>query len=126
MNRYTTHNHNMDNFVHYYTIQVILIPIEDCSQSLRDCTSCAASMDPLCGWCSIEKKCSRRSECSNNTETRRWIQEEEMCMGNFSISPNALSAENINQKVCFSHLHQHYVCVLVVQHNSRPDTSSID
>ncbi|XP_065900682.1 plexin A3-like isoform X2 [Dysidea avara] len=78
--------------------QVILIPIEDCSQSLRDCTSCAASMDPLCGWCSIEKKCSRRSECSNNTETRRWIQEKEMCMGNFSISPNALSAENINQK----------------------------
>ncbi|XP_065900650.1 plexin-A2-like isoform X2 [Dysidea avara] len=72
--------------------QVIPILVEDC-QSLRDCTSCAASMDPLCGWCSIEKKCSRRSECSNNTETRRWIQEEEMCIVNFAISPNTLPVE---------------------------------
>ncbi|XP_065900625.1 plexin-B-like isoform X3 [Dysidea avara] len=72
--------------------QVIPIPIEDC-QSLRDCTSCAASRDPLCGWCSIEKKCSHRIECSNNIETRRWIQEEEMCIVNFAISPNTLPVE---------------------------------
>ena len=90
VNRYTTHN--MDNLIHYYTIQVIPILVEDC-QSLRDCTSCAASDDPLCGWCSIEKKCSRRNECINNTETRRWIQEEDMCIPNLVISPNILAVE---------------------------------
>ena len=97
MNRYTTHN--MDNLIHYYTIQVIPILVEDC-QSLRDCTSCAASRDPLCGWCSIEKKCSRRSECSYNTETRRWIQEEDMCLVNFAISPNTLPVEQSGSQVC--------------------------
>jgi len=92
VNRYSTHNHNMGNLIHYYTIQVIPILVENC-QSLRNCTSCAASIDPLCGWCSIEKKCSRRSKCNNNTETGRWIQEEEMCIVNFAISPNTLAVE---------------------------------
>ena len=112
MNRYTTHNHNMDNLIHYYTIQVIPILVEDC-QSLRDCTSCAASMDPLCGWCSIEKKCSRRSECSNNTETRRWIQEEEMCIVNFAISPNTLPVEEAGFQVRIVEVVLYVVCCLI-------------
>ena len=94
-----THNHNnMDNIIHYYTIQVIAILVEDC-ESFRDCTSCTGLGDPLCGWCSIENKCSRRSECSNNNETRRWIQNHTMCISNFAISPNAHPVEPINQQV---------------------------
>ena len=100
MNRYKTHN--MDNLIHYYTIQVIPILVEDC-QSLRDCTSCAASRDPLCGWCSVEKKCSRRSQCSNNTETRKWIQEEDICLVNFAISPSTLPVEQRGKQVIIIH-----------------------
>jgi len=88
----------MDNIIHYYTIQVIAIPVEDC-ESFSDCTSCSGLGDPLCGWCSIEKKCSRRSECSNNTETRRWIQNQTMCIVNFAISPTTHSVEVANQQV---------------------------
>ena len=102
-----THNHNnMDNIIRYYTIQVIAILVEDC-QSLRDCTSCTGVGDPLCGWCSIENKCSRRSECSVNNETRRWIQDQTMCMANFAISPNTLSVNLNNQQVCSVTLHSY-------------------
>jgi len=88
----------MGYLIHYYTIQVIPILVEDC-QSLRDCTSCSASVDPLCGWCNVEKKCSRRSECSNHTETRRWVQEVDMCIINFTISPNTLPVESMGHQV---------------------------
>ena len=91
----------MDSILHYYTIQVIAIPVEDCG-SFIDCTSCSSLEDPLCGWCSIERKCSRRSECRNNNETKRWIQDQTMCIAivDFAILPNVLSVQMINQKVC--------------------------
>ena len=99
--RQVSHDHNnMDNIIHYYTIQVIAIPVEDC-ELFRECTSCTGLGDPLCGWCSIEKKCSRRSECSNNNETRRWIQDQTMCIGTFAISPNTHPVELINQQVFY-------------------------
>ena len=98
----------MDNIIHYYTIQVIAILVEDC-QSFRDCTSCTGLGDPLCGWCSIENKCSRRSECSNYNETRRWIQDQSMCIANFAISPNAVSTSMNNQQVCTLVLHVYVV-----------------
>ena len=77
---------------------MIAILVEDC-ESFRECTSCAGLGDPLCGWCSIEKKCSRRSECSNDNETRRWVQDQTMCIVNFAISPNTHPVEPINQQV---------------------------
>ena len=87
----------MDNIIHYYTIQVIAILVEDC-QSFRDCTSCTGLGDPLCGWCSIENKCSRRSECSNNNETRRWIQDQNMCIVEFTVSLN-IDIINMNNQL---------------------------
>ena len=110
---------------------MIAILVEDC-ESFRDCTNCTGLGDPLCGWCSIENKCSRRSECSNNNETRRWIQNHTMCIANFAISPNAHPVELINQQVSlviyvycmntflFGHSTKHYRCYLtfLVHHNS--------
>ena len=77
---------------------MIAIPVEDC-ESFRDCTSCSGLGDPLCGWCSIEDKCSRRSECSYNNETRRWIQDQTMCIVNFAISPTTHPVEVTDQQV---------------------------
>ena len=93
----------LGNNIHYYTIQVIAIPVEDC-ESFRDCTSCTGLGDPLCGWCSIENKCSCRSECSCNNETRRWIQNQTMCIVNFAIPPTGFN--------CFSHARYVYNCSL--------------
>ena len=111
----------MDNIIHYYTIQVIAILVEDC-QSFRDCTSCTGLGDPLCGWCSIENKCSRRSECSNYNETRRWIQDQSMCIASFAISPDTHPVEVIDQQVvnkdplAFQPIV--FFCKFLVYHNS--------
>ena len=53
--------------------QVIQFPIADCAL-LLDCTSCLGSGIPPCGWCVLERKCSRRSECQNSEDSARWIQ----------------------------------------------------
>ena len=38
------------------------IPLENCATN-EDCTSCVNSGNPLCGWCVLENKCSRQSQC---------------------------------------------------------------
>ena len=53
--------------------QVIQIPLADCS-SHPDCTSCLGNGNPLCGWCVVENKCSRMSECQNPEDSAKWIQ----------------------------------------------------
>eukprot|EP00731_Ephydatia_muelleri_P021662 Em0014g253a len=50
------------NYVYAITsTSVVQVPIEQCS-SFTDCLSCAANVNPLCGWCTVEQKCSRMSE----------------------------------------------------------------
>ena len=40
----------------------------------RNCFSCVSDRNPLCGWCVVENKCSRISECSDGNSTGdRWI-----------------------------------------------------
>ena len=40
----------------------------------RDCFSCVSDRNPLCGWCVVENKCSRISECKDgNSTSDRWI-----------------------------------------------------
>ena len=53
-------------------MQVIRLPVDDCL-SQTNCTSCLSNGNPLCGWCVVENKCSRRSECSNSDLTSRWL-----------------------------------------------------
>ena len=52
---------------------MIQFPIADCASHL-DCTSCLGNGTPLCGWCVVENKCSRMSECQNSEDSARWIQ----------------------------------------------------
>ena len=52
-------------------IKVMKTPIVDCA-SRNDCTSCLGNGNPLCGWCVLENKCSKRDECQNFDV--RWIQ----------------------------------------------------
>ena len=38
------------------------LPVTDCSIHFT-CESCLGAKDPYCGWCSLESKCSLRTEC---------------------------------------------------------------
>ena len=54
-------------------LQVTLVPLEECSMH-RNCSSCVSDRNPLCGWCVVENKCSRISQCANgNSTSDRWI-----------------------------------------------------
>ena len=55
-----------------YFCQIVRLPLEMCSSSVT-CNSCVTNGDPLCGWCSVEGKCSRRTQCQNNNDTRRYL-----------------------------------------------------
>ena len=58
--------------------QVFLYPLETCSESLT-CDECVSSF-PLCGWCTVENKCSRVSQCLDSSQTGRWVQESDQCI----------------------------------------------
>ena len=57
----------------YHFVQVMKFPLADCA-SQPNCTSCLGNGNPLCGWCVVENKCSRMSECKNSGDSARWIQ----------------------------------------------------
>ena len=60
------------------SVKVFQVPIEECSQRI-DCISCTNDLNPLCGWCVVENKCSRQTQCQNSNFTSRWIQDNANC-----------------------------------------------
>ena len=68
--------------------QVIRFPLETCSSS-ANCSSCVTNGDPLCVWCSVESKCSRRSQCRSNNETLRYLTQgnQSNCMNTVTFDP---------------------------------------
>ena len=93
------HTHNTHTHTHTHThlilpyMQVYRLPVEECS-NFTDCSSCTTSGGRLCGWCSVENKCSRRSQCSNSTSSLRWVQDSGTC-----LSVSIASAESISGDV---------------------------
>eukprot|EP00731_Ephydatia_muelleri_P021674 Em0014g265a len=82
------------NYVYAITsTSVVQVPIEQCS-SFTDCLSCLANVNPLCGWCTVEQKCSRRSQCQNSTVSARWVQgSTSQCLSNTSVTPTTFTLE---------------------------------
>ena len=101
------------------------IPIANCSLS-SNCTSCLGNGNPLCGWCVVENKCSRTSECQN-PETR-WIRAAGTNTGQctaISISPQQFdldAPEIVRINVQFGNLMVYDLCAFVF--TADPDSLS--
>ena len=67
-------------------MKVYQVPIEECSQHI-DCTSCTNDLNPLCGWCVVENKCSRQTQCQNSSLSSRWIQDNANCFTAAIVEP---------------------------------------
>ena len=52
---------------------MIQFPIAECDP-LLDCNRCLGNDNPVCGWCVLENKCSRISECKTSDDSAGWIQ----------------------------------------------------
>ena len=71
-------------------VQVYQLPIEECS-NFKDCISCTTAGRLLCGWCTVENKCNRKSHCSNSGTALRWHRKSDKC-----LSISIASAEKIS------------------------------
>ncbi|XP_058390946.1 plexin-B3 [Diceros bicornis minor] len=52
--------------------QVDRVSVADCPQS-SDCTSCLQARDPLCGWCILQGRCTRKGQCGRAAQPNQWL-----------------------------------------------------
>ncbi|XP_019360442.1 PREDICTED: plexin-B1 isoform X1 [Gavialis gangeticus] len=74
---------------------VARVPLFDCSRHLS-CASCLALRDPYCGWCVLQGRCSRRSECLRSRASDQWLwsfNSTQQCLSVQSLSPANISRE---------------------------------
>ncbi|XP_062277642.1 plexin-B2b isoform X1 [Scomber scombrus] len=78
--------------------KITKVPVQTCLQK-KDCQSCVEMMDPYCGWCVLEGRCTRRSECRRAEEKNGWLwSPRQQCVKIVSFFPPNLSCKK-TQKV---------------------------
>ncbi|XP_062860148.1 plexin-B2b [Trichomycterus rosablanca] len=77
--------------------KITKVPVQLCHQKL-DCKACMSSKDPYCGWCVLEGRCTRRSECSRAEEKNGWLwSRRQQCVTIVSFHPPNLSCKKPQQ-----------------------------
>uniref|UniRef100_A0A674N0X1 Plexin b2b n=1 Tax=Takifugu rubripes TaxID=31033 RepID=A0A674N0X1_TAKRU len=99
---------------HLMMLQITKVPVQTCLQK-RDCQSCVAMADPYCGWCVLEGRCTRRSECRRAEEKNAWLwSPRKECVKIVSFYPPNLSRKK-SKKVCPPTLtHPPFILILIV------------
>ncbi|XP_061577070.1 plexin-B2b [Cololabis saira] len=73
--------------------KITKVPVQTCLQK-KDCHSCVALRDPYCGWCVLEGRCTRRSECRRAGEKNGWLwSPSQQCVKIVSFYPPNLSSK---------------------------------
>uniref|UniRef100_A0A8C6WQ76 Plexin b2b n=1 Tax=Neogobius melanostomus TaxID=47308 RepID=A0A8C6WQ76_9GOBI len=71
--------------------KITKVPVQECSRQ-PNCQSCVGLKDPYCGWCVLEGRCTRRSECRRAEEKNGWLwSPDEKCVEIMSFFPPNLS-----------------------------------
>uniref|UniRef100_A0A8C1IFI3 Plexin b2b n=1 Tax=Cyprinus carpio TaxID=7962 RepID=A0A8C1IFI3_CYPCA len=82
--------------------KITKVPVQACHLK-SDCQSCVAQRDPYCGWCVLEGRCSRRSECSRAEEKNGWLwSPNQQCVKIVSFHPPNLSCLKSQCTSCVS------------------------
>ncbi|XP_047453198.1 plexin-B2b isoform X2 [Mugil cephalus] len=73
--------------------KITKVPVQTCLQK-KDCQSCVELKDPYCGWCVLEGRCTRRSECRRAEEKNGWLwSPRQQCVKIVSFYPPNLSCK---------------------------------
>ena len=95
--------------------EIFRIPLETCSYYLT-CTECAGGIDPSCGWCSVEAKCTPVSECQNSAVLGRYIEngQGDWCFHVVNAQPEQIVIELVpNNNILVSLKTSVKLCVLL-------------
>ncbi|XP_035391860.1 plexin-B2b isoform X2 [Electrophorus electricus] len=77
--------------------KITKVPVQSCHQK-TDCKSCVAQRDPYCGWCVLEGRCTRRSDCLRAEEKNAWLwSPKQQCVKIVSFHPPRLSCKRSQQ-----------------------------
>ncbi|XP_041853030.1 plexin-B2b [Melanotaenia boesemani] len=77
--------------------KITKVPVQTCLQK-TDCQSCVALRDPYCGWCVLEGRCTRRSECRRAEEKNGWLwSPKQQCVKILSFYPSNLSCKKTDK-----------------------------
>uniref|UniRef100_A0A8C5FTA4 Plexin b2b n=1 Tax=Gadus morhua TaxID=8049 RepID=A0A8C5FTA4_GADMO len=77
--------------------KITRVPVQTCNLK-TDCKSCIDLKDPYCGWCVLEGRCTRRSECRRAEEKNGWLWSPgRECVKILSFSPPNLSCHKTQQ-----------------------------
>uniref|UniRef100_A0A8K9WUH4 Sema domain-containing protein n=1 Tax=Oncorhynchus mykiss TaxID=8022 RepID=A0A8K9WUH4_ONCMY len=75
------------------------VPVQTCHLK-TDCQSCVSPWDPYCGWCVLEGRCTRRSDCQRAEEKNGWLwSPKQQCVKIVSFNPPNLSCKKTQQVV---------------------------
>ncbi|XP_070566904.1 plexin-A4-like [Ptychodera flava] len=99
--------------------EVLKMRVEDCSQ-YESCTEYFGSLDPYCGWCTLERRCSMYSDCPRSNKTSRWLDvfSNSSCVSISNIDPENSIPITVRQKITLTVVelpsllnHYQYKCV---------------
>ncbi|KAM3870270.1 plexin-B2b [Diretmus argenteus] len=77
--------------------KITKVPVQTCHLK-TDCKSCMELRDPYCGWCVLEGRCTRRSECRRAEEKNGWLWSPmQQCVKILSFYPPNLSCKKTQQ-----------------------------
>ncbi|MED6289188.1 hypothetical protein CHARACLAT_000187 [Characodon lateralis] len=77
--------------------KITKVPVQMCLQK-TDCQSCVGLRDPYCGWCVLEGRCTRRSECRRAEEKNGWLwSPRQQCVKIVSFYPSNLSCKKTDK-----------------------------
>ncbi|XP_076418190.1 plexin-B3 isoform X5 [Peromyscus maniculatus bairdii] len=80
---------NSGNHLYVLTAQQVdRILVAACPQ-FPNCTTCLQARDPLCGWCILQGRCTRRGECGRAAQPNQWLwsYEDNYCLHIQSLLP---------------------------------------
>uniref|UniRef100_A0A668TE95 Sema domain-containing protein n=1 Tax=Oreochromis aureus TaxID=47969 RepID=A0A668TE95_OREAU len=93
------------------------VPVQTCLE-MKDCQSCVGLRDPYCGWCVLEGRCTRRSECRRAEEKNGWLwSPKQQCVKIVSFSPSNLSCRKTGKvQLCLflTHTVSDFLCSLLL------------